>query len=305
MPWGQSPKAEPAEQESKKGGKQPATIVRLGIEDIEIRADRAKAVNEEEAHRIAHSFTKVGQMSPVTIREYRKKSADGEPRTRLVLNEGYHRFRAAQILGWKKLDAVVIPMTSELAELREIAENVFRNTQTPFERAEQVCRWIALTGQDGEEGAQDAHPGGQQPHDKGVSRAARELNLSRDEVRRSKTIGMSIAEEVKQRIRETKVDLSQQALLELAKKPQQEQIDSIERLVDPGKKKQKGGTGKDKSGVIGGSADAEAQFLLLKDAWTKARAVRAVWDRCSPEVRNRFTIEILQVAASTVGGHGE
>ena len=65
---------------------------------------------------------------------------------------------------------------------------------TPLQRAEHVAELVQFV-KDGEKGVQVAHPGGQQPHaDRGISRAAKNLGFTREEVSRSQAIA-GISEE--------------------------------------------------------------------------------------------------------------
>ena len=66
-------------------------------------------------------------------------------------------------------------------------------------------------------GGQGAHPGGQQPHDRGISQASRTLGFTREEVRRSKAIA-GISPEAKAKAKDHGLDKNQAALLEIATK---------------------------------------------------------------------------------------
>jgi ParB family chromosome partitioning protein len=80
--------------------------------------------------------------------------------------------------------------------LREISENLHRAELTAQERAEQIAEWTELVEQKAKVG-QLVQPGGKQPTEKGISKAARELGLDRDQVRRARKIA-SITPEAKE-----------------------------------------------------------------------------------------------------------
>ena len=65
-------------------------------------------------------------------------------------------------------------------------------------------------------GAQVAQPGGRQPHDKGLSKTAKQLGISREEVRRSKKIA-GISPKAKTAAKNVGLDDNQAALLKAAK----------------------------------------------------------------------------------------
>ena len=66
------------------------------------------------------------------------------------------------------------------------------------------------------EGAQFAPPGGQQPRDRGIKKAAKALGFTRDEVRRSLDIA-GPSEEAKAKAKELGLDQNQSALVKIAK----------------------------------------------------------------------------------------
>jgi hypothetical protein len=81
--------------------------------------------------------------------------------------------------------------------------------------------------------AQVEHPvaGGQQPNDKAINKAARDLGLDRNEVQRAKKIA-DIAPEAKEAAREAGLDDNQSALLEVAKeKEPEQQVAKVEEIA--------------------------------------------------------------------------
>jgi hypothetical protein len=73
----------------------------------------------------------------------------------------------------------------------------------------------------GAEGVQVAPPGGQQPHDRGIKKAAKALGFTRDEVRRSLKID-GICEAAKTKAKELGLDDNQSALLKIAEEDGEE-----------------------------------------------------------------------------------
>ena len=100
------------------------------------------------------------------------------------------------------------------ARIWQLMENLYCAELTPLQRAEHVAELVQFV-KDGEKGVQVAHPGGQQPHDRGISRAAKILGFTREEVRRSQAIA-GISEEAKEKAKEIGLDKKQSALLKIA-----------------------------------------------------------------------------------------
>ena len=102
------------------------------------------------------------------------------------MNKGIH----ARRLGWETIPAQVVEVDRRGARLREIAENLHRNELTALERSTLVAEWCELIGQSAqleqiESKREDGR--GHRPEG-GDAKAARELNLSRGEVQRSKKV---------------------------------------------------------------------------------------------------------------------
>ena len=115
------------------------------------------------------------------------------------------------------------------ARIWQLMENLYRGDLTPLQRAEHVAELVQLV-RDSEKGGQVAHPGGQQPHDRGISRAAKILGFTREEVRRSELI-VGISEEAKEKAKEKGLDKKQSALLKIAKEQGSEaQLAKIEEI---------------------------------------------------------------------------
>ncbi len=175
------------------------------IEEIRIlkrhRVTKAKKVAE-----LATSLQLLGLQTPLTVR--RRK--DGQ----LNLIAGRHRLEAARTLGWKQIPCFVVQGRKKTRRLWAISENLHRAGLTQVQRADLAREWDRLTKK-AAKAVQVAHPGGVQPHDKGISRLASSLGVSREEARRMLQIA-EIAPEAKQAATEVGLDNNQSALLEIS-----------------------------------------------------------------------------------------
>jgi hypothetical protein len=123
------------------------------------------------------------------------------------------------------------------ARMWTIAENLFRAELTVGQRAEQVAEYAKLVAEkrDAEKPAQVAQVSGGRGKEGGDSLAARDLGISRDEVRRAKTIA-ALPEQTKQAAREIGLDDNQSALLKAARAPTPEaQIAVLAEIKDRGR----------------------------------------------------------------------
>ena len=112
-------------------------------------------------------------------------------------------------------------------EVYEIARALYQTKWTATEKADLIRRSVEALQKD----VQVGHPGGKQPHDRGINRAAQALRLTRHEVRRALKIG-SIHEVVTDEIKKQGLDDNQSALLAVAKQTEpDEQIDALHKVV--------------------------------------------------------------------------
>jgi ParB family chromosome partitioning protein len=77
---------------------------------------------------LIESIQQVGLLNPITITKNRR------------LISGLHRLEACKVLGRKHISAVILAVSPEEAQLREIDENLMRNDLTMLERAEHLAR---------------------------------------------------------------------------------------------------------------------------------------------------------------------
>ena len=173
---------------------------------------RLRPIDNETVARLAESIRAIGLRTPITVRYFADRSSnDGLSEDSYVLVAGAHRLAAVKLLGWEKIDCIVVGDDAIDAELWEIAENLHRAELTALERANQIARWAELKAAKAKE-VQSAPPsGGQQPHEKGIKKVARDLGLERTDVVRAVRMA-GISEEAKQAARDAGLDDNRTAL---------------------------------------------------------------------------------------------
>jgi ParB family chromosome partitioning protein len=168
--------------EDKKGLKDiPQTQEDVLVEDVQIIGKR-RELDPEKVKTLATSISMMGLRTPITVRRF-EKERDGVSKTVLALVAGGYRLEAFKSLERKRIPAFVIEGDKSDARILQLTENLYRDELTALQHAEDLAELIEFVQT--EKGGQLAHPGGKQPHDRGVSRAAKALGFSRREVRRS------------------------------------------------------------------------------------------------------------------------
>ena len=176
---------------------------RLFLGNVKVPEHRARGLDLAAVERLAESMARLGLQTPITVRD------DGEwP----VLVAGLHRLKAAERLGWDKIDAIYLDGDEQDARLWEISENLHRCDLSAVERAEHIDEWRRLTVA---KGGQVVHPcGGLQPLDRGHTKTAEALGVSRETVRRAATIA-ALPDEVREQAKAER--WSQDRLLSIAR----------------------------------------------------------------------------------------
>ena len=216
-----------------KGSLGPTLVFRRNIESVRVDKvmvdPRRRACDPQQVQMIAESMQTVGLINPILVSKkpcFRKKTGKGGPLFNLIA--GRHRLEAAKKVGRTHIDAIVVGPNPLKNRLREISENLFRNELTALEKSELIAEWVTLSGK---KAVQVAQPGGHQPNDQGISKVANELNLTREEVRRSKLVA-GIFEEAKEAAKVEQISDNQKALLEVAKQPTAEaQVEKVYELA--------------------------------------------------------------------------
>ncbi|WP_254493643.1 ParB/RepB/Spo0J family partition protein [Bartonella sp. B1099] len=98
--------------------------------DLIVVPERIRPVDDEHAKALAQSMAREGLMNPITVR-HTPNAKEGH----YTLIAGAHRLRAAELLGYGAIDAVVVQADKENAALLEVAENLFRNELSVIDRA--------------------------------------------------------------------------------------------------------------------------------------------------------------------------
>lgn len=162
---------------------------------------------------LSESMSAIGLQQPISI--YTVDDPDGGP-CDAILVAGLHRLRAAQKLGWEKIEAFTVDLSETDRERWEISENLHRaelsrRNPTPVDYA--ATHKLAQVA--------PVYPGGR-GNKGGVREAARELNISKDDARRSVKIG-NLSPEAKDAALEAGLDDNQSALLAAAREDTAEQ----------------------------------------------------------------------------------
>jgi ParB-like chromosome segregation protein Spo0J len=161
---------------------------------------------------------------------------------RFVLVAGRNRIEALRLLGIPSVLVRCVDFDDVEARMWTISENLFRAELTVGQRADQVAEYARLANekrdiQSGQVAQNESkrEDGRGHRHEGGDSRAARDLGISRDEVRRAKTIA-ALPEQTKQAAREIGLDDNQSALLKAARAPTPEaQIAVLAEIKDRGR----------------------------------------------------------------------
>jgi ParB family chromosome partitioning protein len=293
------------------------TIRRVRVDAVMIGNGR-RACNPEQVRMIADSIAQIGLVNPITVTSAQTPADVGASEIGATVNlvAGLHRLEAHKLLGLTHVDAIVVASDRIDDRLREIAENLWRVELTVLERSELVEEWTKLIR---EKAGQVAHPGGFQPKDQGISRAAKELGLTREDVRRSKAVA-GISPEAKAAAKAGHLSDNQKALLDIAKQPTPEaQVKKVREKVarkqtTRHKRNAKAAMATPPTSTPSASADTgeglalpalldrrdpEEVYASLKAAWANSPGMVAAWADAPPVVRERFIAEVLLNSATT------
>jgi ParB family transcriptional regulator, chromosome partitioning protein len=166
--------------------------------------------------RLVESISAIGLQQPISVWAPDANTA--------ILVAGRHRFEACKRLNWFEIPAVFVDMDERERRMWEISENLHRAELTTLERDEQVAEWIRLAS---EKPAQSAQVLGGRGKKGGVSQAAREIGVDRDDARRAEKVA-SLSEEAKEAAREHGLDDNRKAMLQAARETTPE--DQVEAL---------------------------------------------------------------------------
>ena len=167
-----------------------------------------------------------------------------------------------------------------------IAENLHRAGLTALQRAEFVAEWEKLIKQRAKAG-EVAHLGAASPEIKGLSKGAKQLGITREQIRRSRAVA-SISTKAKKTAKAKGIADNQSALLEVAKEPTAEA--QVEKVYELAKRKR---AGKRKL-----SPDELKQLKRLKRTFDGAHEFKSAYIAASELVRDKFVKTVLAVLNS-------
>jgi len=238
-----------------------------------LQLGKHREINEEKLKSIMGSMQEIGLKTPITVR--RKKSGD------LIVIAGQHRYLAAKRLKWERIDCFVVQDGKEEAQLWSLAENLHRAELQPFEQARALKQWKQLTESRGK-GVQKAQPGGKQPHDKGISKTAKRLGVSRERVRRLHVIGR-IKPDAQAALEKAGLHRNKALLIKVGKvKGRRAQLRKIEELA------------RAHNAPPRGAWIVKKGLRVLNRAFQKARRFRAAWGQAPVRARREFIRTVLE-----------
>jgi ParB-like chromosome segregation protein Spo0J len=190
----------------------------LALEWI-IIPDGSPPCNEDRVRALMESYRVTGVRAPLAARRLTLRTQHAWPTYSLLSDP--HRLEALKRLGITCADCLVIEGDETDGRLWKLAELIHQPEVKWLDWALLVMEWVALIR--GKAG-QNAHPrGGKQPHDRGMSAAARILGVSRRDVGRAERFA-NIRPEAQQEIRRAALDDLLVALEEIADEPPEQQV---------------------------------------------------------------------------------
>jgi ParB/RepB/Spo0J family partition protein len=207
------------------GGHQ-TNVVRVAINDVKTDSSHRK-IDEAAVADLAKSMSLIGLQTPITV--WAESVGSGY---RLVA--GGHRLKAAAKLGWRNIPAVVQDGDENAAELWRISENLHRKELSTLEEAAELAKWVGRVGQI--KGQVVPQSGAGRPEG-AIARAARTLPLpgksveAREKAARRALQINSIRQDAKNALKKAGLDDNQAALLEVARRPADEQLAKVAELA--------------------------------------------------------------------------
>jgi ParB-like chromosome segregation protein Spo0J len=251
-------------------------LYRLPVDKIGVRGKRRR-LNQRKCQLIAESIRTIGLKTPITV-HIRKNG-------KIFLVAGLHRLEAMKLLDEKEIACTVVNDKRAKRQLWQDGENLWRAGMTALERAEAIARSTRNIKELAKTAA--VVKGGTQPGDKGMSKGARNLGLSRETIRRAISIDR-ISPEAKEAAKEFGIDRNQRALIKVTKEGTPEaQVQKVHDLAtkpehEPHKL----------------SSAERKQFKKLKLRLEKAKRLRRALSNATPFVRRKFASEIVKLGRS-------
>jgi hypothetical protein len=196
------------------------SIVEVAVDAIKI-VDRRRPIDEKKLAALKASIKEIDLQTPITVQVQK----NGQ----IVLVTGWYRLVAMKELGKRAIPCFHYHEGGIDTYLWKRAENVYRAELRVLERAEAINEMRQAILQ---KGGQVAPPGGSQPNNAGIKKAAKALGFTKEEVRRSKVIAEMISPEAKAEAKKLGLDDNQHALLDIAKLPANAQCAAISAIAD-------------------------------------------------------------------------
>lgn len=203
--------------------------MKIAVADVIVPTQRKRQFINEKAAELAHSIKQIGLMQPIVV----------TPNKKLIA--GLHRLEACKLLGLQEIECVIRDYEALDAELAEIDENLIRAELTVLERAEHLKRRkeIYEAKHPGtKHGGTPGKAGGGKiaiPKDEKISSfaetTATKLDVSPRTIQQEVQIAEKLAEDVKEAVKGTPFEDSKIDLLELARKPHEEQRKTVAQLI--------------------------------------------------------------------------
>jgi site-specific DNA-methyltransferase (adenine-specific) len=200
--------------------------VKVSISAINI-GDRKRPAGD--VSELAESISRLGLLHPIVINDD------------MTLVAGLRRLEACKLLGWTQIEATRVTLDDLRAELAEIDENLIREELTVLERGEQLARRKEIY--------EALHPEAKAGYRRaaGMNKAlghnveeivsptftadvAAKTGLTPRTIRHDVQIATQIAEDVRDMLRETPLADSKKDLLQLARRPANEQRQIAKRI---------------------------------------------------------------------------
>jgi len=226
---------------------------------------RLRALNPEKVDKLAESMAEIGLLNPITV----WSSSEGD----YEVVAGAHRVAAAIKLDWDTIAAVFVDDWTDIdRQLWEIDENLIRAELSPTEMAEHLTRREELWGARQVSAQVAPKPQGGRP--KGFAGdTAEKTGISKSTVNRATSRAKAIPEDVREKIKGTKLDTG--AYLDSLKgmEPDEQRAQVKADLAEP-------------------SVQQDAQIRAANRATAAVgkplRDVQLTWRRASAEDRRRI-----------------
>jgi SAM-dependent methyltransferase len=176
--------------------------MKINISDIKIN-HRKRDADPHKVRQLADSIEKIGLLNPITIS------------TKKQLVAGLHRIRAYQLLGKKRIEAIVKDFDEMRQELGEIDENICRAELNIIEKGELLLRRDELLTDLGVR-AKHGRQKGAYSTPFTTAQIAKEAGMGERTSQRYKQIARSLDKGVKDKLRDTPFANSPYSLLQLA-----------------------------------------------------------------------------------------